>query len=135
MLDGVDTDKQIEKAKEMFKTDKPTEDQVKDAVRESISFACKPFDNPKLRDTLVELKQKNEQIIDSSAIDRLIVAGFSEEAKEQSEKVVKDFKEFIEKNKDEILALQIIYSKPYRMREITFNDIKNLADVNRKTAL
>ena len=128
LLDGVDTDKQIEKAKEMFKTDKPTEDQVKDAVRESISFACKPFDNPRLRDTLVELKQKNEQIIDSSAIDRLIGAGFSEEAKEQSEKVVKDFKEFIEKNKDEILALQIIYSKPYKMREITFNDIKNLAD-------
>lgn len=132
LLDGVDTDKQIQKAKDMFKTDNPTESQVKDAIRESISFACKPFDNPRLRDTLVELKQKNEQIIDSSAIDRLIGAGFSEEAKEQSEKVVKDFKEFIEKNKDEILALQIIYSKPYRMREITFNDIKNLADAIEK---
>lgn len=132
LLDGVDTDKQIQKAKEMFKTDNPTESQVKDAIRESISFACKPFDNPRIRDTLIELKQKSVQIIDSTAIDRLIEAGFSEEAKEQSEKVVKDFKEFIEKNKDEILALQIIYSKPYKMREITFNDIKKLADAIEK---
>ncbi|MDE2589528.1 MAG: restriction endonuclease subunit R, partial [Patescibacteria group bacterium] len=36
LLDGVDTDKQIQKAKEMFKTDNPTESQVKDAIRESI---------------------------------------------------------------------------------------------------
>jgi len=132
LLDGVDTDKQIQKAKEMFKTDTPTESQVKEAAREAISFACKPFDNPRIRDTLIELKQKSEQIIDSTAIDRLIEAGFSEEAREQSEKVVKDFKEFIEKNKDEILALQIIYSKPYKMREITFNDIKKLADAIEK---
>lgn len=132
LLDGVDTDKQIQKAKKMFKTDNPTDVQIKEAAREAISFACKPFDDPRIRDTLLELKQKSEQIIDSTAIDRLIEAGFSEEAREQSEKVVKDFKEFIEKNKDEILALQIIYSKPYMMREITFNDIKNLADAIEK---
>ena len=43
-----------------------------------------------------------------------------------------DFKEFIEKNKDEIAALQIIYSKPYDIRELTFRDIKELADAIEK---
>jgi len=40
---------------------------------------------------------------------------------------VDNFKEFIEKNKDELTALRIIYSKPYNIREITFKDIKELA--------
>ena len=41
-------------------------------------------------------------------------------------KTIESWKEFIEKNKDELAALQIIYSKSIKMREITFNDIKEL---------
>ncbi len=37
------------------------------------------------------------------------------------------FEKFVEENKDELATLEIIYSKPYRMRDITFDDIKNLS--------
>jgi len=127
LLDGIDTDKQIERAKEKFKTEKPTQEQLEETIKESIDFACEPF-KPRLRDTILEVKKRNEQIIDIGAIDSLISAEFDEKAKEQSKKVVENFKDFIEKNKDEILALQIIYSKPYKMREITYNDIKKIAE-------
>jgi len=127
VLDGIDVDKQVERAKKMFSTDSPSEDQLKQAKLESITEACQVFDDPKLRQTILDVKKRNEQIIDSLSIDKLIEAGFDEEAKAQSIKVIDNFKEFVEKNKDEILALDIIYSKPYRIREITFNDIKQIA--------
>jgi len=66
-------------------------------------------------------------IIDSLSIDKLVEAGFDQAAKDASMKTIQNFKEFIEKNKDEIAALQILYSKPYRIRELTFRDIQELA--------
>jgi len=127
VLDDIDTDKQIERAKEKFKTKTPTSDQVDQTVHECVSEACKIFDNAKLRQTILDVKKRNEQIIDSLSIDKLYEAGFDEEAKEASMKTIENFKEFMEKNKDELVALQILYSKPFRIRELTFRDIQELA--------
>jgi type I restriction enzyme R subunit len=44
---------------------------------------------------------------------------------------VQSFEQFIETHKDEITALQILYSKPYRQR-LTFEGIKELADAIEK---
>ena len=41
--------------------------------------------------------------------------------------LVRSFEEFIEEHKDEITALQILYSRPYRDR-LRFEDIKELAN-------
>jgi len=41
--------------------------------------------------------------------------------------MVDSFKEFMEKNKDELTALRIIYSKPYGQRHLTYEQIKELA--------
>lgn len=127
LLDGVDTDKQIALAKEKFKTAEPTKQQIEQVSKESILEVSQLFDNAKMRQTILDVKKRNEQIIDRISIDRLIGAGFVKEAKDHSVKIVENFKEFIEKNKDELLALQILYSKPYKIRELTFNDIKEVA--------
>ncbi len=132
LLDGIDTDKIIERAKQSFKTDAPTETQIQESQKESIQEACKIFDSAKLRKTIIDVKRRNEQVIDTTSIDELEEAGFSQQAKDLSMRTIDNFKEFIEKNKDEITALQIIYSKPYNMREITFNDIKELANAIEK---
>ena len=42
------------------------------------------------------------------------------------------FKTFINENKDELTALQIIYSKPYGKRHLTYEEIKQLADAIKK---
>ena len=127
LLDGVDKDIQVEIAKQKFKTDEPTKLQIQEVARESIREVSKLFDNAKMRQTILDVKKRNEMIIDRISIDSLIEAGFVKEATEHSQKVVHDFEEFIEKNRDELLALQILYSKPYKIRELTFNDIKEVA--------
>lgn len=128
ILDGIDTDKQIEKAKEKFQTDKPSDEQLKEVARESVAEASSLFDSAHLRKTILDVKKRNEMIIDNISIDKLEEAGFDEQARQLSAKTVESFKEYVEKNRDELAALNIIYSKPYKMRKFNFKDIKNLAN-------
>jgi type I restriction enzyme R subunit len=127
LLDSVDPDKKIVKARAIFNTEIPSEEQVRKASEELVKQACIPFDNSSFRNTLIAIKQKNEQIIDTVSPDTLIFAGFDEKAKEKARTIVDTFKRFIEQNKDELTALQIIYSKPYGQRHLTYEAIDQLA--------
>ena len=97
-----------------------------------VNEACAPFDDPKLRNILIDIKKRDEQIIDIITPDELIYSGFDEEAREKAKGIVESFKEFIETNKDEITALQIIYNKPYGQRHLTYDQIKQVADAIEK---
>ncbi len=132
LLEAHDPDKQIEKAKELFKVHEPTEEHIKKASQSLIDIACDPFNNPKLRNTIIDIKKRNEQVIDTITTDSLISSRYDESARQKSKTIVDTFKKFIEDNKDEITALQIIYSRPYSKRHITYEDIKLLADAIRK---
>ncbi len=55
----------------MFKTDAPTEEQLKKATEELAAKACKPFDVAKLRNTLIDVKKRNEQVIDTISQDHV----------------------------------------------------------------
>lgn len=132
LLDAVDPDKKLEKAREIFRTEAPTEEQVKKAGEELAKSACAPFDAPKLRNIIIDIKKRNEQIIDTVSKDTIIFAGYDEQAKEKARTIVDTFKKFIEENKDELTALQIIYSKPYGRRHLTYEEIKQLAEAIKK---
>jgi len=132
LLDALDPDKHFEKAKEIFETESLTAEQAKTAAEKLAEEACAPFDNRQLRNKLIEIKSRGEQIIDTVSEDRVIYAGFDEGAKERAKTVVGIFKRFIEENKDELTALQIIYSKPYERRHATYEDIKQLAEAIKK---
>ena len=62
-----------------------------------------------------------------SSADQLLAAGFSADAKERAQKIAEAFKDYLDTHKDEITALQVLYSQPYA-RRLTFKDIKELAD-------
>jgi len=132
LLDTADPDKHIEKAQEIFKTAEPTKDQIAKAREELVKVACTPFDNPALRNTIIGIKQRSEQIIDEVSKDEVLVASWDDKAKEKAQAVISTFKKFIEVNKDEITALQFIYSKPYEKRHLTYKEIKELAEAIRK---
>lgn len=133
LLDAVDPDKQLEKAKEVFKTDNPTSEQLKSAFEELAKVACSPFDDPVFRNTLIDVKKRSEQIIDVTSKDVLIFAGADELTKtEKARAYVTNFKKFIEDNKDELTALQVIYGKPYASRQLTYDAIKQLAEAIKK---
>jgi type I restriction enzyme R subunit len=76
---------------------------------------------------LIQIKKSYEQTIDIVSKDELQEAGFSTEALEKARSIVQSFEQFIRENKDEITALQVLYSRPYSQR-LTFKQIKELAD-------
>ena len=132
LLDATDPDKATEKAKEIFKIEEPNQEQINEATRILIDKACAPFDKSELRNLLIEIKKRNEQIIDTISKDRVILAGFDEQAKERAKGIIETFKKFIEENKNELTALQMIYDEPYGKRHITYQEIKQLAEAVKK---
>jgi len=86
------------------------------AEKELVLEACAPFDQPALRDTLVKLKQQNEQTIDTVTADVVTHQGFDAAAKEKAANLLKSFRDYIEQHQAEITALQILYSRPFKQR-------------------
>jgi type I restriction enzyme R subunit len=133
LMDAIDPDKQVEKAKALFATDDPSAEQVKKATQELVNSACTLIDDSGFRSAVLEVKKRSEQIIDVTSIDRLVYAGADPQAKlELANKRVNSFQDFIRDNKDELTALQILYSKPYGQRQLTFDSIKELAEAIEK---
>jgi type I restriction enzyme R subunit len=131
LVNSLDADKHVEQAKKDNKTEQPSAEQIQQAAEKLIQEAVKPLHNPELRKVLIELKQMHEQTIDNVSQDKVIEAGFSADALERAKGIVQSFEQFIKDHKDEITALQILYSRPYKAR-IKFEDIKELANAIEK---
>ncbi|MBI4996863.1 MAG: DEAD/DEAH box helicase family protein [Rhodocyclales bacterium] len=94
---------------------------------EEVRQAVKPLADPVLRNLLLDLRRKADQIIDIVTQDQLIEAGFSAAATERAKSLVQTFEAFIAEHKDEITALQILYNRPVKA-PLRFEDIRALAD-------
>lgn len=138
LVEAVNPDRQEERARQQFGTDKPTEQQMAKATAALLQEAAKPFQDPKLRELLIDIKKKNELTIDHVSQDHVIEAGFSADALARARTLVQSFEAFIQKHKDEITALQILYTIPARQRvtqagkRLTFEHIKELAEAIEK---
>lgn len=132
LVTALNPDNHVEKAKQDNPgIDQPTDEQIKQAAHSLIKEAVKPLYNPDFRNLLLEIKKKNEQILDTVSSDALIEANFSAEALEKAKGMVESFAQFIKDNKDEITALQILYSRPYKS-PLKFENIKELAEAINK---
>ncbi len=131
LLDATDPDEQEARAKEMFETENPTDDQIRTARDELVQEACEIYEDDGFRETLLLVDEQQKQIIDTVSQDEVISAEFDEQAKEQAEAVVDTFEEFIQENKDEITALQMIYGQPYG-EGLSYDEVKELADALEK---
>ena len=105
-----------------------TPELIRERMEQLVSDACEPFYNPELRNTLVELRRRHEQTIDTVSQDSVISSEFDEAARERAKQVIEGFKQFIEDNRDELTAIQLIYSRPYGQRHLTHQQVKELAD-------
>jgi len=134
LLKSIDPDVNTELAIEKFKVPEgpngeapePTEEQINEVEREQMATSLKPFHDPKLRDAILAAKRSLEQIIDEQTPDQLLRAGFDAQALEKAKSMLTSFRKFIEENKDEIEALQVMYSVPYRSG-LKFHQVKELA--------
>tara|TARA_R110002167_G_scaffold77944_8_gene216084 strand:- start:11942 stop:14773 length:2832 start_codon:yes stop_codon:yes gene_type:complete len=130
IVTALDPDQQmnhlVEKG-ELTQTDDPTEQQLDKAERELLKTALKPFLDPKLRDGILLAKSVCDQVIDELTPDELISAGYNAAALEKAQSLVQNFHQFIEDNKDELDAIRIFYSRPYRAG-LSFKAVKELAE-------
>ena len=106
-----------------------SEEQIAKATEELTNEACSVFDNPDFRNSLIQIRKQQYQVIDTVSQDVILSTEFD---KGVAEDAVKSFRDFMEENKDEILALQIIYNKPYDQRHLTYEMIKDLANAMKK---
>ncbi len=131
IVKALDPDAHIEAARVKLKLPvgaTPPPDAVKEAKEELLREALTPLaGNPALREKILEVKKRAEQVIDNVSQDHLEEVGFSANAKAHAKTIVKDFEEFIREHKEEITALQILYAKPHSKR-LTFEDVKALVD-------
>ena len=93
-----------------------------------IDDAVAVFNSPDLRDFIVDIRKKYDQIIDTVNIDTITNIGWVKDQEESSAVLVDDFKTWIATHKDEITALQIFYAQDYRHRTFTYKMIKDLCE-------
>jgi type I restriction enzyme R subunit len=103
-----------------------TQDMPPAEADQRLRDATRPFGTPALREQLLKMKQKAGLVIDVVTQDTLLHAGFSE-GSDRATALVQSFEQFIAQHKDEITALQILYSRPTRA-PLKFEDVKALAD-------
>ena len=103
------------------------EEKVKKITEELQNQAASTFTGD-LNEYIENVRKAHEQIIDTINPDKLVAASWDKDNKGRAEELVKTFAEWIAKHKDEITALQIFYSQPYRRRELTYKMIRELVD-------
>ena len=125
LVRATDPDAALEAARVATGLDDPSLEAIAEAETQLRDAAAAPVaSNPELRQRLEEVHRSYEQTIDTVSKDVVLEAGFTEA---QAGDQVQSFHEFIDANRDEITALQVLYERPYQQR-LRYDDIKTLAD-------
>ena len=132
LLNAFDEDVIAEKAKSLIMSDVPTQQDLEKAQKELLNEATKPFYNPDNRNFIENIRRSHDQVIDTVNLDSVVYAGFDSQREENADKVITTFREFIEENKDEIIALRIIYNENYKDRPIVIEQLKSLYEKLKK---
>lgn len=101
---------------------------IKKEKEKVVEKAVDVFNDPELREFIVDIRKKYDQIIDVINIDNITNIGWVKDQSAAATITINDFKAWIEKHKDEITALQIFYAQDYRRREFSYKMIKDLCE-------
>ena len=126
LLNAFDEDVILHQAQEQFATAEPTDEQIAEAKKALMVDAVAPFQNPDMRDYIENVRRSHEQIIDNVNLDEVLFAGFDSQQEENADRVISSFREFIDENRDEIIALRIIYNQNYKDRPMAIEGLKAL---------
>lgn len=135
LLDALDPDREDAKARELYGLAlgaEPTPAQIQAAQEELREAGATPIAyNPELCQALLDVKRQQEQAIDDLSVDTVTVSKRVGEQYDPDRALVESFTAFIAEHRDEIDALQVLYSKPYGQR-LSRKQIKELADAVKK---
>jgi len=98
-----------------------------EAVQKLIDEAVEPLAvNPQLRARILELRASHDQVIDEISVDVLLDAHGVVDT-DRARSVVESWSAYLAENRDEVTALQVLYSQPVAAR-VSFADLRELAE-------
>jgi len=105
-------------------------DNVEDITAEiSIELATeasKPFNSPEIRKYIESVRKSHYQIIDNINIDEVTNRGWDTDLEKEATEKIMSFADFIDQNRRNIDALEIIYNQSYKNRSLTLEMVKDL---------
>ena len=126
LLNAFDEDVILHQAQEQFATAEPTEEQIAEAKKALVNEAVKPFLSVETCCYIDNIRRSHEQVIDNVNLDEVLFAGFDSQQEENADRVISSFRQFIDENRDEIIALRIIYDQKYKDRPMAIDGLKAL---------
>lgn len=101
---------------------------VNAAHQQIINRATALFNDPEVRNYVIDIRKKYDQVIDDINRDEVLNIGWVKDNKTAAEALVQDFGNWITQHRDEIVALQLFYGQPYQRRDVTYKMIRNLVE-------
>ncbi len=126
LLNAFDEDVILQRARQDVRGAQPGEEAMQSAKEALIDEAVRPFLSPEVRDYIESVRRAHEQIIDDVNLDRVLYADWDATQEASADRVLGAFRAFIEENRDEIIALRIVYSQQYRDRPMAIEGLKAL---------
>lgn len=126
LLNAFDEDVITERAQTDTGAEEPTEEQRQAAKKALITEAVSPFHKPDNRDFIESIRRSHDQIIDNINLDFVTFVGYDTRREENADQVISTFRDFIEDNKEEIIALRIIYNQAYKDRPMMIDGLKEM---------
>ena len=126
LLNAFDEDVILHQAQEQFATAEPTEEQIAEVKKALVNEAVKPFLSVETCCYIDNIRRSHEQVIDNVNLDEVLFAGFDSQQEENADRVISSFRQFIDENRDEIIALRIIYDQKYKDRPMAIDGLKAL---------
>ncbi|MFM0658613.1 type I restriction endonuclease subunit R [Paraburkholderia sediminicola] len=105
----------------------PSDTKRQEAQEQLINAACSVL-NGELIELIDAIRRDKEQTIDHDNIDIVLRAEWDKEATNNAQAVTNEFAEYLKSNQDNISALTIFFSQPYRRRELSFDLVRQVLD-------
>ena len=104
-----------------------SEEKLEEAQILLVSNAAKVFTGPFV-ELLESIRRDKEQTIDQDNLDVLLRAEWEKDSTANAQELANEFADYLNVNKDDITALTIFFSQPYRRRELSFDLIRQVLD-------
>jgi type I restriction enzyme R subunit len=130
LLDAIDADnieaKAIELAGQPVGTDPGDVNRV--LAQQHLVGAAASCLNGELVELIDTIRRDKEQTIDHENIDSVLRAEWDKDAPDNAQALTDEFADYLKSNQDNIMALTIFFSQPYRRRELSFDMIREVMD-------
>ncbi|MDE0448111.1 MAG: hypothetical protein OXH96_15715 [Spirochaetaceae bacterium] len=130
LLAAIDPDRIEAKAREI---DPPAGDDdpapaAVDKARDLLAADAAGVFTGDLIDLIDSIRRDKEQTIDHDSLDTVLRAEWEGDARDNAQALARDFREYLEANRDQIEALTIFDRQPHRRRDMTYAMIRDVLD-------